>query len=261
MLGLGAEDQKPLKDNFGMDKVLHSLDSLSYLKVDSINYINFRCQDYNNRVMSIEQEWTSTSENGVVSTFYDEIYKIKIHEVTLRELLILQSFYVSRTTSDIIRLIKMQPDPRFFYKTFLELGGANFCSILSFDSMSMQSLLHDDNDKYFSEEYPIIYKNKMKKKDGNGYYYTNAIENALKNNQVKAVNLLIKYIVKYQNNFVSSYLFLKNLPILMEKGISCRDLFGGKVFNVVFDFDQWPGNHNDEEECIRAYNGSYFDIR
>jgi len=37
-----------------MDKMMHSLDSLSYLKVDSINYINFRCQDYENRVMSIE---------------------------------------------------------------------------------------------------------------------------------------------------------------------------------------------------------------
>jgi hypothetical protein len=37
-----------------MDKMMHSLDSLSYLKVDGINYINFRCQDYENRVMSIE---------------------------------------------------------------------------------------------------------------------------------------------------------------------------------------------------------------
>lgn len=125
---------------------MHSLDSLSYLKIDPINYINFRCQDYNNRVMSIEQEWSMMGTNGVSDTFYDEIYKIKIHEVTLRELLILQSFYVSGTTSDIIRLIKMQPDPRFFYKTFLELGGANFCSILSFDSMSMDSLLAEENE-------------------------------------------------------------------------------------------------------------------
>jgi len=199
--------------------------------------------------------------NGADSTYYDEIYKIKIHEVTLRELLILQSFYVSRTTSDIIKLIKMQPDPRFFYKTFLELGGANFCSILSFDSYSMESLLSEDNEQYFSEEYPIIYKNKMIKKDGKGYYYTNAIENALKNNQVKAVNLLIAYIVKYQNNFVSSYMFLKNVPVLLDKGIALHDLLDSKVFNVVFDFDAWPGNHNDDEECIRAYTGSFFDIR
>ena len=102
--------------------------------------------------------------------------------MTLRELLILQSFYLSKTTSDIIKLIKIQPNPQFFYKTFLELGGANFCSILSFDSSSMDSLLSEENDSYFSEEYPIIYKNKMQKKDGKGYYYTNAIDNALKNN-------------------------------------------------------------------------------
>jgi hypothetical protein len=71
----------------------------------------------------------------------------------------------------------------------------------------------------------------------------------------------MKYIVKYQNNFVSSFLFLKNLPVLMEKGISMHDLLASNVFCVVFDFDMWPGNHNDDEECIRAYNGSFFDIR
>ena len=72
---------------------------------------------------------------------------------------------------------------------------------------------------------------------------------------------VIKYIVKYQNNFVSSYLFLNNLPVLMEKGIELNGLLGSNVFTMVFDFDQWPGNHFDDEECIRAYNGSFFDIR
>ena len=75
------------------------------------------------------------------------------------------------------------------------------------------------------------------------------------------MNLLIKYIVKYQNNFVSSFLFLKNIPVLMEKGISLHDLLNSSIFDVVFDFDYWPGNHYSDEECIRAYNGSYFDIR
>lgn len=36
--------------------MIHSLNSLSFLKVDSINMINFKCQDYNNRIISIEQE-------------------------------------------------------------------------------------------------------------------------------------------------------------------------------------------------------------
>jgi hypothetical protein len=55
--------------------------------------------------MSIEQEANRTI-NGVISTFYESIYKIKIHEVTLRELLIFQSFYVSNTPTDIVNLIK-----------------------------------------------------------------------------------------------------------------------------------------------------------
>ena len=77
-----------------MMKMIHSLDSLSYLKIEGKNYINFKCQDYNNRVISIEQEWHRYENGKIVSTHYDEIYKIKIHEVTLRELLILQSFYI-----------------------------------------------------------------------------------------------------------------------------------------------------------------------
>ena len=46
----------------------------------------------------------------------------------------------------------------------------------------MESLLDEKNAIYFSEEYPIIYRNKMTKKDGVNHYYTNAIDNALKNN-------------------------------------------------------------------------------
>jgi hypothetical protein len=38
-------------------------------------------------------------------------------------------------------------------------------------------------------------------------------------------------------------------------------LLDSKVFNVTFDFDDWPGSHPNEENCIKAYNGSYFDIR
>lgn len=70
----------------------------------------------------------------------------------------------------------MQPDPRFFYKTFLELGGANFCSLLSFDSWAMKTLLDEKNEVYFSEKFPIIYKNKFMKKNRKQVYYTNAID-------------------------------------------------------------------------------------
>lgn len=109
----------------------------------------------------------------------------------------------------------MQPDPRFFYKSFLELDGSNMVSILAFDSNSVSVLLHEKNSHLFSEDYPILYKVKASKRKGNDYYYTNAIDNALKFNQVEGVKFMINYIIKFQNNFISSYLFLNNLPIMI----------------------------------------------
>jgi len=65
----------------------------------------------------------------------------------------------------------------------LELNCNNLCSILAFDSASMQCLLSEDNSKWFNHKYPIIYKNKIPKKNEDVlYYYSNAIDNALKNN-------------------------------------------------------------------------------
>jgi hypothetical protein len=75
------------------------------------------------------------------------------------------------------------------------------------------------------------------------------------------VNTIVRYIVQFQNNYVSSYLFLRNFPILMDKGIPVTALLESKIFTIEFDFDMWPGNHYNDEECIRAYNGSYYDIR
>lgn len=76
---------------------------------------------------------------------YEDLYKIKIHEITLRELLILQSIYTSSSSADIVELIRMQPDPRFFYKTFLELDCSNMVSILAFDSKAIMNLLSEKN--------------------------------------------------------------------------------------------------------------------
>lgn len=51
------------------------------------------------------------------------------------------------------------------------------------------------------------------------------------------------------------------MAILIEKDISVSSLLESKVFNHTFDFDDWPGNHWNEEECIRPYTGSFFQIR
>ena len=70
MLSLGDVHKRQLKDFEGQNKIIHSLDSMSFLKVDQINFIQYQCQDYNNRVISIQQEWSRTIE-GVKETFFD----------------------------------------------------------------------------------------------------------------------------------------------------------------------------------------------
>ena len=30
---------------------------------------------------------------------------------------------------------------------------------------------------------------------------------------------------------------------------------------MVFDFDEWPGNHSNDDECVRYYNESFFHLR
>lgn len=72
---------------------------------------------------------------------------------------------------------------------------------------------------------------------------------------------MIDYIVKYQNNYVSSYLFLKNFPILLEKGIKLQPLLDSQVFNKTFDYDEWPSTHHNDATYIRPYNDSIFTIR
>ena len=54
VLALGSKHKRPLTDSEGQQKMIHSLDSLSFLKIERINFINYQCQDYNNRIISIE---------------------------------------------------------------------------------------------------------------------------------------------------------------------------------------------------------------
>ena len=77
-----------------------------------------------------------------------------------------------------------------FFKVFLELGIKSLVPFLAFDARSMRSLLDKNNKSYFDDEFPLFYKNN----DGRS-----AIDTALENNQIRSVNLMIDYIVAYQN--------------------------------------------------------------
>jgi hypothetical protein len=77
-----------------------------------------------------------------------------------------------------------QPNPTVFYKSLLELDGANMVSILSFDGRSMTQLLSEEFEEHFSSDYPIFYRNKFNKGTilRPKYYYRNAIDQALRSN-------------------------------------------------------------------------------
>ena len=49
--------------------------------------------------------------------------------------------------------------------------------------------------------------------------------------------------------------------MVLEKGITCSNLFQSDIFQYEFDYDEWPSQHTDQRRLLRPYNGSIFDIR
>lgn len=153
-----------------------------------------------------------------------------------------------------------------FYKSTLELNGANTTSLLSFDSRSINLLLDDSNSEHFSSLYPMFYQNKLAKKSKKSlkdvkFYYRSSLECALINNQIRAVSAMLSYICKYQNNYVSSYMLRKHVPELLEKGLQIKELLSSNVFNYEFDFDEWPGNHTNDSFELRPYHGTIYTVK
>ena len=135
--------------------------------------------------------------------------------------------------------------------------------MLAFDSRSMQALLADKFSKYFTVTYPIFYQNKHNKGtyEKPKFFYRNAIDIALMANQSKAVQKIIDYIIKYQNNYISFFLFRANFPILLKKGITVGPLLKSKVFYFSFEMMEWPSIHTNRNTVIRNYEYSVFAIR
>lgn len=62
----------------------------------------------------------------------------------------------------------------------------------------MKQLLSDKYKDMFQDEFPIFYKNKIQKSNNKSkFFYRSAIDSALRNNQLRAVDYIIDYIVKY----------------------------------------------------------------
>lgn len=83
----------------------------------------------------------------------------------------------------------------------------------------------------------------------------------MKLNQMGAAQAIINHVVKHQNNFTSSFLFMENFINLVEKGILVRGLLNSDIFSFKFDYEEWPLSHTLDEEYTRAYNGDIFTVR
>ena len=91
-------------------------------------------------------------------TQFDNLYKLMIFEMELRECLISQSIMACKQQTDIVKLIMEQPEPLMFYRSFLELKKSNLVSILAFDSRSIKELLSEPHQKHFQKDLPLFYK-------------------------------------------------------------------------------------------------------
>ena len=112
-------------------------------------------------------------------------------------------------------------------------------SILAFDNRSMKHLLGDHFAEHFSDEYPLFFKNKLVKGE-DIFYYTNAIENAIKLDLARSVEAICNYLVKYQNSFVSQNLYFNCFTDLVRKNINIKPLLDSNIFRFEFEFDGWP---------------------
>ena len=54
---------------------------------------------------------------------------------------------------------------------------------------------------------------------------------------------------------------MKNISVLIEKGVLVSSLFNSEIFYYQFDYDEWPSSHTDSVEYIRPFNDSIFNLR
>ena len=86
--------------------MLHCIESANYLKIDAKNFIFFEFAQ-EKRVINIMQQYTRESSKTGDETDFEAIYKVRVHDITLRELLLFKSFYVTKTQSDVLKLVML----------------------------------------------------------------------------------------------------------------------------------------------------------
>jgi len=111
VVALGSNERRPLRDAEGNQRMIHALEAMNFLKVDPSNFLLFACAKREKREVSVTQEFVKEQkearkgEEAENEVGFDRVYNIKIWSITLRELLLFQSLYVSKTLSDVVGLV------------------------------------------------------------------------------------------------------------------------------------------------------------
>jgi len=258
VIPLGSTEHKRSIDNpDGTMRMVHSLPSCGYLKIDESNLISFERakQGTNNRQVKIQEQQMDYNGN----TYYDDIYAVNIDEMSLRELMVINSIFMCDSAVEVKNLIQLQPNGELFQKSFMELDQSNMIQILSFDSRIVKTLLSFEFNDDFNRKYPIFYKMRhvIDGKETN----VSALDVALQNNQIRALNAIITYIIEYQNSFAFYFLFDNIFLELLEKGISVNGLLESDIFCHVFEVEDYPLIHPNKEYLIMPFNGSIFQLK
>lgn len=87
VISLGSEGKRSVKAQNGQDKMIHPLESTNYLKVEKDNYITFEFSG-KQKIVHVVQQFNKKNMKSGEETAFDAIYKIRVHDITLRELLL-----------------------------------------------------------------------------------------------------------------------------------------------------------------------------
>ena len=131
------------------------------------------------KIITIKHQ--TQNPNGDI--FFDELYKIKVQNMNLMELLLFQSLFACTTQAEIIKLVESQPNQDAFFNSYDEINFSNMVTVLAFDNRTIEILLssqiNSNIKKSETRKYPLIYKIMNKKSK---YETKSALDVALENN-------------------------------------------------------------------------------
>jgi DNA-binding Xre family transcriptional regulator len=86
-------------------KMVHSLSSMNYLKVENGNMLMIENQLDSTKLIMVQQARKDQQGNFQ----YEEIYKIKLEAMALNDLMFIQGLFLLDSVTEIIKMIELQP--------------------------------------------------------------------------------------------------------------------------------------------------------